>query len=100
MDENLPSRWRGEQHGGERKMTREALEAHIAKIMDTLHTLPESRRTAIMQAVEETRKRHEKISESVQGAMDALDDWRLIQKYRVFDAEATAREQNGGSAQA
>ena len=73
-------------------MTRETLEAHIEKMMTKINSLPKDRRESLLKVVEETRVRHAHIQESVTGALNALDDWRLLQKYHIFDLEAKARE--------
>ncbi len=74
-------------------MDRDALEAHIAKTMEYINTLPEDSRGPLLALVNETRQRHEAVAESTQRSLDAIDDWRLVMKYNIFDAEATLREQ-------
>jgi hypothetical protein len=69
------------------------LEAKLREAIRTIDALPEPERAALMEMVEETRRRHQSIHLSTKAALAAVDDWRLIQKYRLFDAEATSREQ-------
>jgi hypothetical protein len=45
-----------------------------------------------MVLVEESRRRHAQIKDDAVRAREALDDWRLIQKYLLFDEEARQRE--------
>jgi hypothetical protein len=73
-------------------MTREAFEAQVEKTLATIAVLPEERRAPLLALVDEARRRHAEIAADVGRAREALDDWRIIAKYRVFDAEATARE--------
>lgn len=73
-------------------MNRDALEALIQETMATIQTLPAERRIPLLKLVAETRERHEQIREYAKRAQEAVDDWRLIQKYMIFDAEASARE--------
>ena len=73
-------------------MTDETLEARLCEINSKIETLPQSQRDHLMQMVEETRQRHNDIKDGIGQARDALDDWRLQMKYRVFDMEASVRE--------
>jgi len=73
-------------------MTDETLEAKLREINSRIETLPQSQRDHLMQMVEETRQRHRDIKDGISRANDALDDWRLHMKYRVFDMEASRRE--------
>ena len=67
-------------------------ETHLQQMIDRIETLPESQRGPLMNLVDETRQRHKDIRDAARKGHDALDDWRLIQKYRIFDAEARQRE--------
>ena len=73
-------------------MTNDALEAHLGKALEAVNTFPLSEQAALMKMIEETRLRHTDITDAAELARGALDDWRIIQKYRIFDAEATLRE--------
>ena len=65
-----------------------AMERCIFEIND----LPDSQRNQLMQLVEETRQRQQSIDRSVRAALEALDDWRICQRYMIFDMEARQRE--------
>ena len=67
-------------------------EDRLAEITAKIYTLPTDQRDALLAKVEETRERHLAIRESTVRALSALDDWRIIQKYRIFDMEARLRE--------
>ena len=73
-------------------MTGQTFNEQMTRLASTIQTLPSSQRTTLMQMVEDTRKRYREIRESGARSRNALDNWRLIQKYRIFDAEAQARE--------
>lgn len=70
-------------------MRDEQFEQSLQRCLDEL---PADKREPIQQLVEETRSRHEDIKSSLQRAIHALDDWRLLQKYQLFDLEARQRE--------
>ena len=65
------------------------LEAKIAK-------LPADQRAQLETLLGETKDRHADIKSNVDTARSALDDWRLLMKYRIFDAEARMREGSNG----
>ncbi len=73
-------------------MRDEQFEQSLQRCLDALDELPADKREHIQKLVEETRLRHEDIKSSLQRAIHALDDWRLLQKYRLFDLEARQRE--------
>ena len=73
-------------------MITEEFEAHLKKALEAIDMLPEDQRAPLRHMVEDTRRRHQQIGISIAAAREALDDWRLIQKYLLFDAEARARE--------
>lgn len=77
-------------------MTGDRFELQLQEILARIAALPEHHRTHLMKVVEETRERHRDVRESVARARDALDDWRILQKYRIFDLEATLRERQSG----
>jgi len=77
-------------------MTEEKFEQHLQELLSKIETLPESQRAPLLEMVEETRSRHRVIREATTRALSALDDWRLILKYRIFDAEARQREAGSG----
>ena len=73
-------------------MSNEQFEAAMQRAMAAMESLPVEQREKLMVVVEETRRRHERIQQSVMVANEAMDDWRILQKYMVFDREAQARE--------
>lgn len=77
-------------------MTGDRFELQLQEILARIAALPEHHRARLMKVVEETRERHQEVRESVARARSALDDWRILQKYRIFDLEATLREQQSG----
>ena len=58
-------------------------------------SLPTPQREQLLALIEETRRRHGEVRTWVARARAALDDWRLVQKYLVFDREARQREAAG-----
>jgi hypothetical protein len=79
-------------YAGERQMTNDRFEEQLQRILARLDTLSESQQALVRPMVEETRRRHVQIREAIARAHTALDDWRLVEKYRIFDAEARWRE--------
>ena len=73
-------------------MTDQEFNAEMDRIMAKIGNLPAAQREAVYAMVNDTRKRHAEIREATARACAALDDWRLVQKYRIFDAEARRRE--------
>jgi hypothetical protein len=73
-------------------MEEQAFEAQLREIIAKINTLPEPQRAPLMALVEEARQRHAQIKDATARAREALDDWRLIQKYILFDHEARQRE--------
>jgi len=73
-------------------MTEHQFNEKVRQILSKIECLPETQRSAILAMAEDTRKRHLEIQEATARACAALDDWRLAQKYRIFDAEASLRE--------
>ena len=68
------------------------LEEAVRQCEELMQTLPEEKRKELESLLDETRHRHQNNKLAFQRAMDTLDDWRLLQKYRVFDREARLRE--------
>ena len=73
-------------------MDQQAFDAQLREIIAKINTLPEPQRAPLMALVEEARQRHARIKGATARAREALDDWRLIQKYILFDHEARQRE--------
>ncbi len=72
-------------------MTEQQFNEQLTQILVKIENLPETQRKAIMVMARHTRKRDQEIRTETARARDPLDGWRLIQKYRIFDAEARAR---------
>ena len=64
----------------------------LAELMVEISTLPAAERQKLTSLAEETRKRHEKLRQTVSSLQESLDYLRLSIKYLVFDLEATRRE--------
>ena len=73
-------------------MTSEEFEAAVEGCAPLLEDLPSERREDLSELIEETRRRFEEVTQSIGRAREALDDWRLVQKYLLFDREASQRE--------
>ena len=73
-------------------MSNEQFEEAMQRAMAAMESLPVDQREKLMVVVEETRRRHEHIQQSALKASEAIDEWRVIHKYMVFDREAQARE--------
>jgi len=73
-------------------MNDEAFNTRMAEIEARIAALPEAEQARLRDLVEETRRRHESIRASTTAALNALDDWRIVMKYLIFDLEARARE--------
>ena len=73
-------------------MTDKTFEDHMREMLGVIDTLPEAQRVQLRDIFEETRTRHEAIKEASARSKEAVDNWRLICKYMVFDFEARLRE--------
>lgn len=49
-------------------------------------------KTELASLTERVRRNHEQLKESLDRLQNSLDNLRLVTKYRVFDLEATRRE--------
>jgi hypothetical protein len=54
--------------------------------------LPEADRARLSALLDETKERHDQIKNSMERLRHALDDWRVHNRYLMFDLEATKRE--------
>ncbi len=77
-------------------MTEQQFNQQLDQILGKIENLPDAQRKAIMAMAEDTRKQDQAIRAEMARTRDALDDWRLLQKYRIFDAEARLREEQAG----
>jgi hypothetical protein len=73
-------------------MTEEMFETKLAELETQIGSMPAELQARLKLLLEETRRRHLEIRQSIAAASDALDDWRIAMKYRIFDAEARLRE--------
>ncbi|MCO6437482.1 MAG: hypothetical protein J5J06_10375 [Phycisphaerae bacterium] len=77
-------------------MTREEFEHRLQEIAAVIEELPEGERERLRGLLAETRRRYLDTNEALDRARTALDDWRIMAKYRLFDFEASLREANSG----
>ena len=73
-------------------MENDQTEAQLQDILARINELPEDRRGPLLEMIAENRRRHATIRDKYVRSQEALADWRLIQKYLAFDAEARQRE--------
>lgn len=73
-------------------MQEDQFEEALKRCLKAMDELPEPKKKELKKLVEETRLRHDHIQQSLSKALTALDDWRVYQKYRLFDREAKNRE--------
>lgn len=73
-------------------MTEADFQRKLRDLMGDIATLPADERAKLEQLADETRDRHEKLRQTVNGLQESLDYLRLSIKYLVFDLEATRRE--------
>lgn len=66
--------------------------ARMEEMQIQIASLPDDQRGPLQALMQETRDRHEQIKLATAQARDALDDWRLLMKYLIFDREAIRRE--------
>jgi len=73
-------------------MNEQEFQSKLGELMGEISTLPNAERQKLQQLADETRARHDRIRQSVNGLQESLDYLRLSIKYLVFDLEATRRE--------
>ncbi len=73
-------------------MTNDTASAQLAELEARIAEMPEEQQAALLPVLEETRQRHGLIRQCSDAARNALADWRIVMKYRVFDLEARLRE--------
>ena len=76
-------------------MTDETFEAKLAELRARIDALPAERRADFLPLLQETRRRHHELTETMSRAYAALDDWRIALKYALFNSEAIQRERQG-----
>jgi hypothetical protein len=73
-------------------MNEQEFQSKLAELMSEISTLPPTERGKLEKLATETRKRHERLRQTVSSLQESLDYLRLSIKYLVFDLEATRRE--------
>ena len=73
-------------------MKAEDFQAALERCIHQINKLPEAQRGRLMELVGQAKSRQLSVDDSLSEAMDAIDDWRLHQKYLLFDMEARQRE--------
>jgi hypothetical protein len=73
-------------------MTDDTAIAKLAELEARIAEMSEEQQEALRPMLEETRKRHGLIKQCGSAARNALADWRIIMKYKIFDLEARLRE--------
>lgn len=79
-------------------MREDQFEEALKRCLEAMEELPEPKKEELKKLVKETRLRHDHIQQSLNKALTALDDWRVYQKYRLFDREAKNREDQNNPA--
>ena len=77
---------------GGNEMTDEILNARLAEAREKINALPADQRAPLLALVEETCQRHAELKKNFSRVNEAVDEWRLLMKYLIFDREATRRE--------
>ncbi|MCP4249765.1 MAG: hypothetical protein GY778_22205 [bacterium] len=73
-------------------MSADPFDSVLNDLVARIDTLPAAQREPLLDLVAETRQRHDQIRRSTERAQADLDDWRIAQKYQIFDAECRERE--------
>lgn len=89
---NQDARMASERNQGGNEMTDEVLNAKLAEAREKINALPADQRGPLLALVEETRQRHVELKKNFSRVHEAVDEWRLLMKYLIFDREATRRE--------
>lgn len=62
------------------------------RTQDTVKPASVRNKSELASLTEKVRQNHEQLKESLDRLQNSLDNLRLVTKYRVFDLEATRRE--------
>lgn len=73
-------------------MNDQDFQAKLAELLDQIEQLPADQRPKLEELAEETRRRHQRMRQTLAELQESLDYLRLSVKYLVFDLEATRRE--------
>ncbi|MCL4221152.1 MAG: hypothetical protein KJZ65_07260 [Phycisphaerales bacterium] len=73
-------------------MNDQDFQAKLAELLEQIEQLPADQRPKLEELAEETRRRHQRMRQTLSELQESLDYLRLSVKYLVFDLEATRRE--------
>ncbi len=73
-------------------MNEQEFQNKLGELIRQIDQLPEGERERLENLAQETKRRHEKMKQTVGQLQESLDYLRLSIKYLVFDLEATRRE--------
>jgi septal ring factor EnvC (AmiA/AmiB activator) len=75
-------------------MDENVFQEKLAELVKEIGNIPEDDRSKLETLAAQTRKRHEKLKQTVNSLQESIDYLRLSIKYLLFDLEATRRENN------
>lgn len=73
-------------------MNAQMVEKSLEACRQRIELLPASQRKKLMTLYRESCDRHRQLVQDTTEALDALSEWRIWAKYRLFDLEARQRE--------
>lgn len=73
-------------------MNEQSFQSKLAELVQEISMMPKRDGSESNAPHDESRRRREKLQQSVVGLQDSLDYLRLSVKYLLFDLEATRRE--------
>lgn len=73
-------------------MKDEVFNARLTEARQRIESLPDEKRAPLMNLLQETKNRHHELKQSFSKVHEAVDEWRLMMKYLVFDRDALKRE--------
>lgn len=73
-------------------MNDQDFQAKLSELLEQIEQLPADQRPKLEELAEETRRRHQRMRQTLSELQESLDYLRLSVKYLVFDLEATRRE--------
>ncbi len=73
-------------------MDERSLQQNVNDLLTQIGSMPDSEEAKLAALANETKKRHDRIKQSVTSLQDSIDYLRLSVKYLLFDLEATRRE--------
>lgn len=68
------------------------IETTFQECVERMTSLPEEQRQRLFDLLNESRQRQETLLRMQREVLDAIDDWRISEKYRAFDLECRQRE--------